>query len=276
MNILDWPRKLVGEFNVSKRTINGTVVRIPYVGNHGRKNTKEHEDFLDRFLESSLDNISGAFIDVGANIGQILIKVKTHSPTVQYIGFEPSAFCASYAERVIDINGFTKAQIFPFALSDKFQFLTFFHSDGADEQATTVPDFWTERNARSKVKKVACLRGDDVISRLDVGKIGILKIDVEGGELEVLKGFEQTIVRDKPLILVEILPHLKIETVVSVADRQIMSKRRERIEQTLKFIKSIGYQCYLINPDGKLSSGDRFEVNTYNANLSNYALKPSL
>jgi hypothetical protein len=42
-------------------------------------------------------------------------------------------------------------------------------------------------------------------------KVGVLKIDVEGAELEVLESFTEVIKRDSPLIMVEILPAYDIK-----------------------------------------------------------------
>jgi FkbM family methyltransferase len=67
------------------------------------------------------------------------------------------------------------------------------------------------------------------IKRLDdyaFADVGIIKVDVEGHELEVLRGAEKTILREKPLLLVEIEQrHLKERT----------------IEEVFSFITSLGY-----------------------------------
>ncbi|MDH8249875.1 FkbM family methyltransferase, partial [Klebsiella pneumoniae] len=50
-----------------------------------------------------------------------------------------------------------------------------------------------------------CYRFDDIRAALQIGKIGLLKIDVEGAELPVLRGMEASIVKDRPWILCEVL-----------------------------------------------------------------------
>jgi FkbM family methyltransferase len=52
---------------------------------------------------------------------------------------------------------------------------------------------------------VTVARGDDVVRDRIVGNL-MLKADVEGFELYVLRGFEETIARYKPPILIEIVP----------------------------------------------------------------------
>jgi len=43
---------------------------------------------------------------------------------------------------------------------------------------------------------------DHLVNKLNLGKIGLIKLDVEGLELEILEGARRTIKRDKPILLV--------------------------------------------------------------------------
>ena len=45
--------------------------------------------------------------------------------------------------------------------------------------------------------------GDDYIRNNKIEKIDLLKIDVEGHEIQVLTGFEKAILKNKPIILME-------------------------------------------------------------------------
>ena len=59
-------------------------------------------------------------------------------------------------------------------------------------------------------------------------KIGFIKIDVEGHELEVIEGALKTIKENKPVLLIEI--------------EEKHSKRM--VIDSIKYIKNIGYKCY--------------------------------
>ena len=59
-------------------------------------------------------------------------------------------------------------------------------------------------------------------------KIGFIKIDVEGHELEVIEGALNTIKENKPVLLIEI--------------EERHSKRM--VNDSIKYIKNIGYNCY--------------------------------
>jgi len=51
--------------------------------------------------------------------------------------------------------------------------------------------------------RVRIRRLDDVLSDLRIGKVRMVKIDVEGWENEVLKGMVETIERSSPILIVE-------------------------------------------------------------------------
>ncbi len=63
---------------------------------------------------------------------------------------------------------------------------------------------------------------------LNLNKISILKIDVGGSELEVLKSFENEIINSAPIILIEILPVYKSEN-------KVRFKRQNEIQQLFKY-----------------------------------------
>ena len=47
---------------------------------------------------------SGAFIDVGVNLGQTLLKVAAIDPGRAYVGFEPNPACVDYVWKLIETN----------------------------------------------------------------------------------------------------------------------------------------------------------------------------
>ena len=78
-----------------------------------------------------------------------------------------------------------------------------------------------------KEVKVEIKKLDDVKI---VNKIGFIKIDVEGHELEVIEGAKNTIINNMPILLIEI------------------EKRhtKEPVEKSINHIRKIGYECYFV------------------------------
>jgi hypothetical protein len=50
---------------------------------------------------------------------------------------------------------------------------------------------------------VACEMLDNVMARIGIEKLSMIKIDVEGGEQDVLRGAEETLKRYRPVVVCE-------------------------------------------------------------------------
>jgi hypothetical protein len=74
---------------------------------------------------------------------------------------------------------------------------------------------------------VPCLRFDTVRDALKLDHIDLVKIDVEGGELEVVTGMEHTLESIRPIILCEVL------STDSAADIRISTSRNEELIRRL-------------------------------------------
>lgn len=188
------------------RTIRGRRLHIPVVEDFGWENTRESAERLDGFLAHLLKRLEGTFIDVGANIGQTLMKVITIDPGRRYVGFEVSPFCVNYLDKLISANTLSECVVMPFGLSDRLHATEFGSSGPADTRGTAVKNFWSDEAQRVS-RTVLLLPGDMVLPELLQEAIALLKIDVEGGELEVLKGLDVTLERHRPPILIEVLPY---------------------------------------------------------------------
>ncbi|MBW4619252.1 MAG: FkbM family methyltransferase [Cyanosarcina radialis HA8281-LM2] len=83
--------------------------------------------------------------------------------------------------------------------------------------------------------------------------VSFIKIDVEGHEYEVIEGAKETILQNKPIILVEIVPdHLSDRAIESVFDR----------------IVNLGYQGSFLY-EGKWSSLSEFSLEKHQKNYTN-------
>ena len=99
-------------------------------------------------------------------------------------------------------------------------------------------------------------------------KARIIKIDVEGAELEVLKGLKDQIDADRPFVMIEILP---------VYNRK-NQQRLERQNEIQKLLSQWDYSIFrVIKSDDKfidLIEIDSFEVHS-DLNLCEYILTPN-
>lgn len=202
-------------------------IKLPILQAIGYEHLFEKERWLFQLLKFLIPLSSGnsVFIDVGVNTGQTLLKVMAINPSTPYIGFEPNPNCLHYVYELIRRNKFSSITIFPFAVSDKSGVidLELYSSSTTDSLASIVPDF---RKKKYSIIKVPVIRGED-IGFLNEIKAGIIKIDVEGGELEVIKGLFSVIKRNRPILVCEVLPVYSIEN-------QSRWRRQNELESMLR------------------------------------------
>jgi len=193
--------KLLAYFNfIFAKTFNGRRIKIPILNGTGLTNMVLKKEWLDSIIEAFLNKESKTFVDVGVNIGQTLIRLKTFSPEIHYLGFEPNSACASYTNRLIKINRFADCVIQNAALSSKVDTLVLEKTLDTDSRASLIsglrPNYFTD--------KESVMALDYQSFYLDE-QISLVKIDVEGAEYEVIKGMEKAIIQYQPIIVCEVL-----------------------------------------------------------------------
>jgi len=135
-------------------------------------------------------------VDVGAHAGLASLYFLARGHPV--ISFEPSSENVRLLRAAQSANTFDRWTIEARAVSDSSGSATFF-ADGpwghlAGGESTT-------RGLRETVETISL---DDWFSAQPKRRIGLLKVDVEGGELGVLRGAEQLLGRDDaPALLIE-------------------------------------------------------------------------
>jgi len=143
-------------------------------------------------------------LDIGANAGiYSMTAAKYVGPSGRVIAFEPSARERAYLTRHLALNRLTNVQIETCALGA---------SDGETE-FFVAGTFETGFNSRVAVPglvmeaaRVPMARLDTYAARTGLDRVDFIKIDVEGGERDVLVGGEQLFRRTRPVLLVEIEP----------------------------------------------------------------------
>tara|TARA_B110000046_G_C12980413_1_gene393048 strand:- start:584 stop:1096 length:513 start_codon:yes stop_codon:yes gene_type:complete len=145
--------KLWEYFNfVFSKKINSVEVKIPIRGNVGLTNMQLQQNWLDLLIKifSLKDNLS-TFVDVGVNIGQTLLRLKTIYPEIDYLGFEPNSTCTAYVQKLIAINKFKNCTVQNVALSTEIGTLQLEKDSDTDSRASLIhnlrPDFFPLKKA---------------------------------------------------------------------------------------------------------------------------------
>jgi FkbM family methyltransferase len=206
--------------------VNDISIKVPLIGNIGLDNNPQHDLWLMSILRILLPQQSSSFIDVGVNLGQTLIKVKSLAPKIRYIGFEPNPSCALYVQRLIRLNGFVGCEVIPAALSNRHGLasLDFFYDTESDSTASIIKEFRPDQSI-SRTITVSVCSFDELRPFLGIEDLGIVKIDVEGAELEVIQSMQRTLSEQRPILIVEVLPVYSEENVF----RRVRQEQIERI-----------------------------------------------
>ncbi|MBL8650335.1 MAG: FkbM family methyltransferase [Sphingopyxis sp.] len=185
-------------------TVGGRPVAIPVSAGLMAELT---EPWMLALLRQLMTMAPGAFIDVGVNLGQTLIKAKTIDPARCYVGFEPNPVCVHYVEELVAANGWADCRVVPagLGLTSGIVTLELYHGRGGDSAASIVEGF-RPGEAISFRKTVAILGAEDLPDDLLAAPLGLIKIDVEGAEADVIDALAPVIARDRPLVSMEILP----------------------------------------------------------------------
>lgn len=197
--------------------VHEAVICIPSI--HG-VSCHVSEPWMIALLSSLLQMESGVFLDIGVNVGQTLVKVKALDRSREYVGFEPNPSCVNYVKELIKVNAFENCILLPVGLNtaDCVLALDLFSDDPTDTSASIVRDFRPNDPIHSQVF-VPVFQFDSLNAILGEKTFGLVKIDVEGAELEVVKSILGMLRRDKPIILMEILP-VYSEEIISRKNRQ--------------------------------------------------------
>jgi FkbM family methyltransferase len=217
--------------------LNGKTFRIPVLGGSGYANLDMSEPWMIELLKRLIPLGNRCFVDVGVNIGQTLLKLRCVEPAMDYVGIEPNAACVHYVTRLIKTNQFKGVRLLPIGISNRTGLgeLNFYGDLEVDSMASTVEEF---RGAETRTRRayIPLFDWKQVSAVIPAVEISILKIDVEGGEWEVIDALSEEIGRHQPIIIMEILP-------TSSSENTIRWERQRRIQQRLE---ELSYVVYLV------------------------------
>lgn len=263
-------------YNISVN-VGNTVLKIPVVEGQ----FPQHENY-EPWLLTAVSRIflrrPGAFIDVGANRGQTLINVVAADRTRRYIGFEPNIGCATFVDRIIELNALRNHTIFPVGLADRSAVLQLLMSSTGSESSTTAAGV-RGAGAYTASKDVIVQTGDSILDAMALQDVAIIKIDIEGAELGALSGLRRTIERHQPWLVFEVLPPALVDTVearLRSADRAAVARKNEQRAAALQdFLRELRYSFRNIHGTGALRRTSSLNMGeSADLSMSNFIASP--
>jgi FkbM family methyltransferase len=166
-------------------------------------------------------------IDIGASEGSYsILTAKLLHDKGRVLAFEPDPDNCELLKENVKVNKFKSIEVHQYALSNVESIATFFPGGGLGSIVPRSP--WYARFQRDPIT-VPVRKLDDVLSDLAISRVDVMKIDVEGSEILVLKGAEQTLRNNSVHLLMDI-------------DVESNSERTE----LYNLLNSFGYRMYRI------------------------------
>jgi FkbM family methyltransferase len=242
------------------RVLGGRTYRIKGYFSDKFCRTDEHEPHLGTVIAALLAQRPGAFIDIGVNVGQTLCKFLAAGGGRRYVGFEPQVACCFYVDQFIRHNGVPDAQVIPVALGEQPGVLEL-HADNDDVDESASLDTTGFRATMSATRKVLVpvLRGDTALADLKLDAVAVLKVDVEGAELEVLRGLPEALRRWRPAVLFEVLPNF-FGAERAPIDPALAAHHNARAQAIYDFFAAQGYAVHQVDRAGRWSPIDGFRL----------------
>jgi len=151
------------------------------------------DDRMDTILRRLLKRDSNC-VDVGSHIGSVLAQFVKYSSHGQHVAYEPIARKAEWLKKK-----FPEAQIRNCALAEEAGIVNF--SEDLELSGFSSLGSGDRGSGNVQTVQVRCETLDDLLA--DKRRFSLLKVDVEGAELKVLRGGLKLIERDQPAIIFE-------------------------------------------------------------------------
>lgn len=221
----------------------GDGTKIKYTGavNSVSSIMVRHGSFEDVELRLCLSNLAtdSVFFDVGANVGLYSIAVARQFPAARIHAFEPvastaSAFRQNLAKNELNSENITLNEL---ALSDapgEAYITSEFHSS----------NYITTSDSKYDKTLIRCTTLDDYVRDRNVDRLDFVKIDVEGHELRVIKGAEETLTRLRPKVLAEL----------NKSEFRFYDRKVTDDSEFIALMGELGYAYWVIDDDGRVVS----------------------
>ena len=174
--------------------LKGAVKKIPIAFTKNQQYDKQTKQIIKKICTAQSN-----CIDVGTHKGEILDLFIKNSPAGHHYGFEPIP--SLYSALIKKYNHKTNVHLYDYALSDKERDAEFNYVVSNPAYSGLIKRRYDHKNEKDTTIKVHTQLLDAVIPADK--KIDLIKIDVEGGEINVLRGAVNTIAKSSPVIIFE-------------------------------------------------------------------------
>lgn len=160
------------------------------------------------------------FIDIGAHTGMMSLYA-AHSGADRVVAFEPNPSVFEVLQANVALTGFSNITALALALGETSRRVAM-ETDDQNSGATHVTEADTAALSNVPMRTL-----DELVQEQAISSVQLMLIDIEGYELQALRGAERTIATHKPDLIVEYDP-------------------RGYDERVLTFLRNHGYELYVL------------------------------
>lgn len=190
-----------------------------------------------RFLRSVLKPGS-VCLDVGAQMGYLTLAMATAASRQTIVhSFEPEDQNAARFRENIALNDLSNVMLHQTAVSTVDGALKLYLSN--DRNAGTHSTVYIESNVSTEFIEIPSVRLDSFTAQQQLQTVDLIKIDVEGAEVDVIEGARSVLQHHRPVVIMELSDHLQ-------------QARGQTCTEFKKSMATLGYAPYFINENGTL------------------------
>lgn len=219
--------------------------------------------FINEYLS---EHENGCILDIGANVGIFSLDFYQHHNKLKYYLFEPVPNTFQWLLKNAILNQVDDERYLPFniGMSDKKGCFDFYvpASNEAASLVVNEDEFYRKKatvdgdyTGDMEIDKVCCTVDmvDGFVVEHNIHDIILIKIDVEGNELNVLHGAEKALREYKPLVYCELL-------------RKHAKRFGYHPNDVIKYMVELGYVCKTMR-NGELIVVDEITDETIETNF---------
>jgi FkbM family methyltransferase len=175
-------------------------------------------------------------VDAGANAGYYSIAAAAKAKGGKIYSFEPAEPAWNQLLRNIEINHFQHVSANRLALGNRQGNETLYLSSTANSGMSALQP---PENFEGETANIEMTTLDHWLSKNSITRLDLVKIDIEGAELQALKGMQETLLRFKPVLFIEVCSEL-------------LKRSGSSVEELYTFLQINGYEAWKIMLDSSL------------------------
>jgi FkbM family methyltransferase len=203
---------------------------------------RTYEPSLTALIRASLESEGAVFIDVGANVGafSLLAADILQRRRGRALAIEPLPQNLAFLRDSIEENGLASViEVIPCAVGDSEGSLSL-EVMAPGEIANARPTTWSSPTTSSAQIASVRMVPLDALTR-ESHNVRFVKIDVEGAELFVLRGAQDLLRRERPLVYCEF-------------HREFMAQNGTTFEEIRSFAASVDYRIRYLGRNGRIGN----------------------